>query len=86
VPNTAQEIGNSHGYLCPKCKTGLYLSIAATVWARLLPDGTDNSDSDTEWDENSTAKCENLDCSQPDGPTMCWCGKVSDLLTVEVTE
>jgi len=78
VANTAQEIGNSHGYLCPKCKSGEHIRIAATVWASLLPEGTDNSDSDTEWDETSAAQCTDYQCL--------WCGKVSDLLTVEVTE
>jgi hypothetical protein len=75
---TAELVGNQHGYLCPKCKSGEHIRIAATVWASLLPEGTDNSDSNTEWDETSTAQCTNCPCL--------WCGKVDDLLTVEVSE
>ena len=70
---TTGELGNSHGYLCPKCRKGTGLKIAARVWAVLLPDGTDNSDSDTEWEGSSDVIC---DCE--------WGGKVSDLITVEI--
>ena len=73
---TAEQIGNSHGYLCPKCKSGEHLRIAARVWSTLTPYGSDNSDSDTEWTNTSDALCS--ECQ--------WDGKVSDLLTVEVSE
>ena len=73
---TSQEIGNQHGYLCPKCKSGESIRIAARVWADLLPDGADTSESDTEWTDTSNALC--CDCL--------WEGKVSDLLTVEVDD
>lgn len=76
VTPTRETVGNFHGYLCPKCKQGNELSISAHIWTDLTPEGCDNSDSDTEWDHNSSAMCGNCE----------WDGKVSDLLTVEVSE
>lgn len=52
-----ETVGNQFGYVCPKCKKGNRLRIAARVWVTLLPDGTDNNDSDTEWDNESAAAC-----------------------------
>jgi hypothetical protein len=64
---------NQHGFHCPQCKNGSHLRISAHVWADLLPDGCDTSDSDTEWDDTSAALC-----------TACnWSGTVSQLLVVE---
>ena len=73
---TSEEVGNSHGLLCPSCKSGESLSIASRVWADLLPDGVDKDNSDTEWDDTSDTLCHACQ----------WGGKVADLLTVEVDQ
>lgn len=75
---TAEQVGNSLGYLCPKCKSGEHLRIAARVWSTLLPNGCDNSDSDTEWGGDADTICTDHTCN--------WYGKVDDLLHVEVSE
>lgn len=72
---TAQECGNQHGYLCPKCKSGESLYISATVTAALLPDGCDTTDSDTEWETNTPAWC---GCG--------WAGVVAEFKIVEIEE
>jgi hypothetical protein len=79
---TSEEVGNSHGYQCPRCKRGDNLSIASRVWADLTPDGAEVV-GDIEWDVNSDALCHtSVDVRDSCG----WAGKVSDLLTVEVTQ
>jgi len=72
---TAEECGNQHGYLCPTCKQGTNLYIAATVTAHLESDGCDTGESDTEWDEDSPAWC---GCG--------WKGQVRYFDTVEIEE
>ena len=72
---TVSDVGNQHGYLCPKCDKGDSLYIAAVVTAALLPDGCDTSNSDTEWDEVSTAWC---GCG--------WSGTTGEFTVVEVEE
>jgi hypothetical protein len=63
------HLGNSHNYLCPKCKTGDNLSIEIKVWATLCPDGTDIEGQDHEWEDTERAICK---CG--------WGGKVSDFI------
>lgn len=57
MENTPESVGNQFGYLCPKCGKGDSLYITAQVSTALLPDGTDSTDSDTEWDVNCPAWC-----------------------------
>jgi hypothetical protein len=71
----AEELGNDHGYSCPKCKKGYDLAIEVSRWAMLLPNGTDDEPGDTEWDDPSRAKCNG--CG--------WEGTVKDLLQEELT-
>jgi len=52
--------GNQHGLGCPQCGQDDEIDIAATVWVRLRPDGTDifeAEDGDHEWENGSSAKC-----------------------------
>jgi len=72
---SAFEIGNQHGYLCPSCTKGDKLYISATVTAALLPDGSDTTDSDTEWEVGDPAWC---GCG--------WRGKVENLIVIELSE
>jgi hypothetical protein len=55
--NTPDTIGNQFGYLCPECSKGDDLRVVASVSVKLMSDGTDNTDSDTEWDDASSACC-----------------------------
>lgn len=71
--STPETIGNQHGLLCPHCEKGDQLRIAATVWADLLPNGTDSSDSDTEWGDDSPVVCRG--CS--------WAGRVENLVLAD---
>jgi Zn ribbon nucleic-acid-binding protein len=75
---TCDGLGNQHGYLCPKCRQGDSITIAATVRvnARLFPDGTDNDGGDTEWDDTDTAECGKCGFS----------GQVRDLWEVEMVD
>jgi hypothetical protein len=58
------EPGNSFDMRCPKCGGDTRIDIAATVWVRLTPDGTD-TDEATEgghfWDDDSPARCDACD-------------------------
>ena len=52
---------NQFNLKCPSCGRGDSLDIAATLWVRLTPDGTDADASrvgDHEWDNSSAATCE----------------------------
>jgi len=56
----AEEIGNQFGLRCPECGKGDEIDIAATVWVRLCPDGTDvtaATNGDHEWCNQSGALC-----------------------------
>jgi len=56
----AEELGNQFGLRCPECGKGDEIDIAATVWVRLCPDGTDifeAQNGDHEWEDASAAKC-----------------------------
>jgi hypothetical protein len=56
----AEEIGNQFGLRCPMCGRGDEIDIAATVWVRLCPDGTDvtaAANGDHEWCNQSSALC-----------------------------
>lgn len=52
--------GNQFGLRCPQCRKDDEIDIAATVWVRLCPDGTDVTaaeDENHEWENTSAAKC-----------------------------
>jgi len=54
---------NQFDLKCPKCGESGAIDVAATVWVRLMEDGTDAGeaeDGDHEWDGRSAAKC--CDC------------------------
>jgi hypothetical protein len=56
----AEESGNQHRLRCPECGQDDQLDIAATVWVRLCPDGTDVTAAecgDHEWDNTTPIKC-----------------------------
>lgn len=56
----AEELGNQFGLRCPDCGKGDQIDIAATVWVRLCPDGTDvtqAANGDHEWSNQSGAAC-----------------------------
>lgn len=75
----AEQLGNDHGYGCPKCLRGDMLEIAALHWVSLCPNGTDDTitqDGSEEWDETSAAQC--TDCG--------WAGTVENLLVVELED
>jgi hypothetical protein len=49
---------------CPQCNKDHKIDVAAKIWVRLVPDGTDvdeAQDHDHEWDENSQAICRACD-------------------------
>lgn len=53
-------MSNQFGMRCPKCGRTDSLDIAALVWVRLTPDGTDaaqSHDGSHEWDDNSACLC-----------------------------
>jgi hypothetical protein len=55
-----EELGNQFGLRCPECGMSDQLDIAATVWVRLCPDGTDVTaagNGDHEWEDSSPIKC-----------------------------
>lgn len=56
----SNEIDNDFGMKCPDCGRSDQIDVAATVWVRLCPDGTDvyeAENGDHEWSGDSTAKC-----------------------------
>ena len=56
----AEELGNQFGLRCPECGMSDQLDIAASVWVRLCPDGTDVTaagNGDHEWEDTSPIKC-----------------------------
>jgi hypothetical protein len=53
-------MSNQFDLKCPRCGADDHIDVAATVWVRLCPDGTDifNAHSgDHEWDDDSAAVC-----------------------------
>ncbi len=51
---------NAFDMTCPKCGRDDHIDIAATVWVRLTPDGTDidgPKDGSHEWEPDSVAMC-----------------------------
>ena len=51
---------NQFDIKCPLCGSDESIDIAATVWVRLVPDGTDvyeARDGDQTWDDDSPATC-----------------------------
>ena len=73
---TAEELGNTHGLLCPKCHKGTSLYISAFISAKLTPLGADTTSSDVEWDKDSPAGCNACD----------WDGTVRELEEVDVAD
>lgn len=56
----ADELDNEFGLRCPECGRSAEIDIAATVWVRLCPDGTDvtaSRNGDHEWANESAAQC-----------------------------
>lgn len=52
--------GNDCGLACPQCGDDQHIDVAALVWVRLCPDGTDadiSHDGSHEWDDSSNAVC-----------------------------
>ena len=47
---------NQFDMACPECGGDSEIEVAATVWVRLCPDGTDAS-GDHEWDDDSPCRC-----------------------------
>ena len=72
---TCEELGNQHGFKCPRCLAGDRLMIAAIQWHALLPDGTDNH-GDVEWEDTSPAACSGCE----------WHGTVKDLIEVPMDD
>ena len=53
-------IDNDFNMRCPKCGASNEIDIAAMVWVRLCPDGTDVTladNGDHEWDARNNAAC-----------------------------
>ena len=73
---TREQIGNGHGCTCPMCHSGENLQIQVSRFVELWPDGTGDDDGNSEWDDNSFAKCASCD----------WAGTVADFVTEEVDE
>lgn len=45
---------------CPKCRRDSKIDIAANIWVRLVPDGTDqdeSADSSVDWNDDSLCIC-----------------------------
>lgn len=62
---------DEHGMTCPKCHRDDKLEVAAIIWVRLVPDGTEDSENgDQTWDDDSPCLCNHEDCD--------WSGKVKD--------
>jgi hypothetical protein len=56
----SDELDNDFGMKCPNCGASDQIDVAATVWVRLSPDGTDTTlaaNGDHEWDNGSAAVC-----------------------------
>lgn len=56
--------GNQWDLRCPGCGRDDEIDIAAAVWVRLCPDGTDDTlahNGDHEWDDDSPAYCHACD-------------------------
>ena len=49
--------------ICPQCGSDGDIRIQASLVVILTPDGTDPTDSDTEWDDSSAALCDRCDFS-----------------------
>jgi hypothetical protein len=50
----------THDVKCPECGADDALDVAATLWVRLTPDGSDadlSHDGSHEWDANSNCLC-----------------------------
>lgn len=69
----AEKVGNSFGFLCPKCKRGDHLAVGAHVTVRLTPDGSEDSGGAHEWDKDSEAMCNSCN----------WFGRVGELERAE---
>lgn len=61
--------GTQHDFCCPVCGSSQKLRIAATVWAELGPAGVEDYAGDVEWEDDSSAECQ--DCN--------WAGRVGEL-------
>lgn len=54
------SLANDFGMQCPNCGSSNRIDVAATVWVRLCPDGTDIYEADNgdqEWTDSSSAHC-----------------------------
>ena len=49
-------VASTHGMSCPKCGSDDSIRVPISVWADLLPQGSD-ADGDHEWDHDSPAYC-----------------------------
>ena len=57
----AETVSQVWEMICPGCRCDDDIRIHATIAVILLPDGTDPTDSDTEWDDSSIALCNRCD-------------------------
>lgn len=60
-PRYADEVKNEFGICCPKCGKEDKIQIVGTTWLDLTPDGTDASNADHEWDQDSRCWCHRCD-------------------------
>lgn len=64
-------VRSAWGMACPHCHSDSSLDVAATIWVRLFPDGTDADEAQHqghEWASNSSCQCAACD----------WSGTVAD--------
>lgn len=62
LPEIWDDVASEWDMACPSCGKGDEIEIAATIWVRLVKDGTDAdlaSVHDHEWDSKSPCKCTN---------------------------
>ena len=56
-----EKLDNDFGMKCPHCDASDEIDIAATIWIRLCPDGTDVTaaeNGDHYWNDDSAAVCQ----------------------------
>ena len=54
----AMTVREYHETACPKCGKDDQLIVAAQVWVKLVPDGTEDHGGDTEFDDHHVMRCD----------------------------